>query len=147
MSHYRREHAPNRLYLPSDISEKTMYDLYQQSHEPKLQVSYPFYCRIIKRLNISLVKLGHEQCEKCVIGNQHKKDFHHDVDPLPGEAACKICDDLDAHLQLATRSRNSYREDGDEVLKGCIVLAVDLQKVYLKNNSERFNFINYYYLT
>lgn len=106
-----------------------MHDYYQQSHEPKLQVSYQFYGRVMKRLNISLVKLGHEQCEKCVIGEQHKEDFHHNVDPLPGEPICQICEDLDAHVQLANRSRNMYRDDDNEAQTGCVVLAVDLQKV------------------
>lgn len=129
VSHYRREHAPNRKYLPSDLSEKYMFEQYQKSHEPGLQVSYAYYCRVLKRLNIALVKLGNEQCEKCEIGKQHKKDFNHNNDPRPDEAVCQICLDFDAHLQLADRSRKMYREDGDAVKCGCVVLAVDLQKV------------------
>lgn len=89
VSHYRREHAPNRKYLPSDLSEKYMFEQYQKSHEPELQVSYAYYCRVLKRLNIALVKLGNEQCEKCEIGKQHKKDFNPTMTPVPMKQSAK----------------------------------------------------------
>ena len=36
ISHYRREHAPNRLYLPYTFSVAKMYDLYIKQAEEKM---------------------------------------------------------------------------------------------------------------
>lgn len=72
ISHYRRAHAPNRLYLPSDLSIKTMYRNYKETHQT--DVTYQFYCRIMKSMKISIVKLGHEECETCVSTMQHQKN-------------------------------------------------------------------------
>ncbi|XP_062557261.1 uncharacterized protein LOC134222135 [Armigeres subalbatus] len=37
ISHYRREHAPNRLYLPSDLSVRKMYKHYKETHETEMK--------------------------------------------------------------------------------------------------------------
>ncbi|KAI4831013.1 hypothetical protein KUCAC02_002614 [Chaenocephalus aceratus] len=57
VSHYRREHAPWRRYLPSDISMKLMYADYIE----KDMCSYESYRKAVKSLNISFTKLGEEQ--------------------------------------------------------------------------------------
>lgn len=121
ISHYRREHAPNRLYLPSDLTESRMHQHYLSCHE--LEVSYGFYCRVMKEMNISLVKLGHEQCEQCVAADIHKQHCSTD------DNVCQICAEHGKHLRLANISRAAYRDDGEAVQQGHAVLAVDLQKV------------------
>lgn len=65
--HFRREHAPLRMYLPSEIDVKEMYDDYVECcvTDRKKTYSYVTYYRKIKALNISFVKLGIEECEKC----------------------------------------------------------------------------------
>lgn len=126
ISHYRREHAPNRLYLPADITAKQMFQHYQDTH-PELQVSYTFFCRMLKELNISIVKLGHEECEACVGATQHQDLLgHKDEEAKHG---CSVCVKHEEHMRLAKQSREAYRSDGDKVEPDEIVLAVDLQKV------------------
>lgn len=56
ISHYRRAHAPNRLYLPSTLSITNMYQNFLKENENQ-QVSYDVYRRELNRLNISLLNL------------------------------------------------------------------------------------------
>ena len=67
ISHYRREHAPNRLYPPSELCCSYMYEDYKIScqEEDRKVYSYITYWRIIKEMNISFAKLGTEECEVC----------------------------------------------------------------------------------
>lgn len=102
ISHYRREHAPNRLYLPSDITEKSMYENYLKQ-QPNLNVSYTFFCRVVKEMNISLVKLGHEECETCVTAKQHEDQLGHgDENACHG---CSVCESHQQHIHRATAAR------------------------------------------
>lgn len=39
ITHYRRERAPNRLYLPSDINMVLMHNDFKEKH-PQINVSY-----------------------------------------------------------------------------------------------------------
>lgn len=128
ISHYRRAHAPNRLYLPAVLSEKSMHEHYSKTHD--LDVSYAFYCRVLKDMNISLVKLGHEQCESCIMSTQHQKQSGHSTSNEDTGEQCSICEQYVEHLRLANISRKAYREDGDDVIPGNVVLVVDLQKVF-----------------
>lgn len=129
VSHYRREHAPNRLYLPSDLTEKAMCDHYHQT-ENAPKVSYQFYGRVMKQMNISIVKLGHEQCELCTTSIAHQTESEHSTtDSLDQPESCVICERYAEHTRIAEMARNAYRKDGNGVKSGCIVLAVDLQKV------------------
>lgn len=60
ISHYRREHAPNRLYLPSELTERQMHQDFNNNH-PNNKCSYVTYTRHVKKLSISFVKLGSEE--------------------------------------------------------------------------------------
>lgn len=140
ISHYRREHAPNRLYLPTDITEKQMYQEYQEAH-PEMKVSYTFFCRVVKELNISIVKLGHEECEACVAARQHQNLLGHKTED--GRRGCSVCAKHEEHMRLAKESRDQYRADGDQVEPDELVLAVDLQKVKFSNNIKAFYFSKY----
>lgn len=128
VSHYRRAHAPNRRYLPSDLTVREMHRNYMETHDTG--VTYEFYCRTLKDMNISIVKLGHEQCETCVSAIQHEKTSGHSKEAAQTNDMCTICEQYRNHLQLATSARKEYREDGDSIKPGYVVLAVDLQKVF-----------------
>ena len=62
ISHYRRNHAPKRLYISPEFSATSMHKDYCESY-PDKEVSYPYYYNMIKSMNISFVKLGEEECE------------------------------------------------------------------------------------
>lgn len=125
ISHYRRKHAPKRLYLPSDLTEKSMYDDFVASNN---SVSYSLYCTVFKEMNISLVKLGHEQCEACVAFEQHDEKTGHGSPPVD-QMNCTVCQQQIDHLKQSRISREEYKKDGEDVMKGAVVYSVDLQKV------------------
>ncbi|XP_062557222.1 uncharacterized protein LOC134222094 [Armigeres subalbatus] len=127
ISHYRRVHAPNRLYLPTDLSIIKMHKNYNETHEPG--VSYQFYGRTLKSLNIAMVKLGHEECETCISAKLHQKTLGHSIEDLASSKSCAICRDFKEHRRLYTEARVEYEQDGESVTPGHVVLAVDLQKV------------------
>lgn len=58
ISHYRREHAPNVRYLPSDINIKLMHEDFNEKY-PHIQISNKFYRIKLKEKNISFAVLGH----------------------------------------------------------------------------------------
>lgn len=76
VSHYRREHAPNALYLPSDISVQSMYDDFVLKHGKVC--SYELYRKVVKEMRISFTKLGHEECEMCEHFQLHNKSHGKD---------------------------------------------------------------------
>ena len=71
LPHYRREHAPNRLYLSNEITIIEMYNDYVHECEEKgrKKYSYAKYWSKVRELKISFVKLGIEECEVC---EEHK---------------------------------------------------------------------------
>ena len=71
ISHYRREHAPNRMYLPPELKICEMYADYLDTcrEQNKKSLGYVSYTRQVKSLNISFAQLGDELCEKC---EEHK---------------------------------------------------------------------------
>ena len=68
--HCRREHAPNRLYLPSDITVAKMHADYIATEE---KISTETYRKCVKEMNISFAVLGQEECEDCKAYLEHKK--------------------------------------------------------------------------
>ncbi|KAH9633935.1 hypothetical protein HF086_006451 [Spodoptera exigua] len=119
VSHYRREHAPNKKYLPSDLSIRIMYDHYCEN-EPETKVSYGFYRKLVKELNISFAKLGHEECEQC-----EKFTIHN------------------PNSEIRHRARKKYEEDADNQTQkknnaDTIIFAVDLEKVIMLPRMDEF---------
>lgn len=80
-------------------------------------------------MNISLVKLGHEQCETCVTATLHEKLTGHSTKSPEAPGSCSVCERYIEHLRYASTSRSAYRDDGEDDRPGTIALAVDLQKV------------------
>ena len=72
ISHYRRKHAPFRLYLSPDLNIALMYDDFN-SKNPRL-VSREFYRQKIKKMNISFVVLGKKNV-KCASHTKHILKF------------------------------------------------------------------------
>jgi len=66
VSHYRREHAPNRRYLSNDITIRSMHNDYLETF-PDVPCSDEMYRKCISAENISFTKLGEEQCEVCLV--------------------------------------------------------------------------------
>ena len=67
LPHYRREHAPRRLYLSNEITVVEMYQDYCNECESNnvKKYSYNKYYTKIRAMNIGFVKLGIEDCELC----------------------------------------------------------------------------------
>lgn len=72
ISHYRREHAPNNFYLPSDINITIMHQNFIEKY-PDMAVSFETYRRTLRDMNISFTHLGHEECEQCALFKIHKE--------------------------------------------------------------------------
>ena len=75
ISHYRRKHAPNRLYISPEFNVSMMFKEFRGKY-PDIEISYTYYYTKVKRLNISFVKLGEEECEKCDLHDRHLEEVH-----------------------------------------------------------------------
>lgn len=134
VSHYRREHAPNVRYLPSDVSLSFMYKDYCDKN-PNIPISYDLYRKVVKEMHIHFTKLGHEECEKCECFNLHNPE--HKQDSLNLE--CDICNSWSDHINKAKMSRDFYRQYADSDLDvDTICVSVDLQKVIMLPRIDTF---------
>ena len=59
LPHYRRAHAPNRRYLPSELTIKEMHANYNKKYKGSM-ISYRTYQKVMTELNISFAKLSTE---------------------------------------------------------------------------------------
>lgn len=127
ISHYRRAHAPNRRYLPSDINISYMHKHFEENH-PDLKVSYQIYRQAVAEENISFVKLGHEECWSCEVFELHCKQMGHSKENLLDE--CDVCKKWNTHIQRAKLSREIYQQDGESDSDSIhLIVSADLQKV------------------
>ncbi|KAG5896717.1 hypothetical protein JTB14_014593 [Gonioctena quinquepunctata] len=134
ISHYRREHAPNRKYRPSDLSVRKMFDSFKQQFTSFIG-SYGLHRKILKQENISFVKLGHKECEDCEYFLLHNEDRK--KDNLAPD--CAICQQWDEHIKKADKSRTRYKEyAGREPVEEEIVFSVDLEKVIMLPRCDMF---------
>lgn len=124
ISHYRREHAPDRKYLPSDVSITLMYKDFKDKY-PDTTFSYELYRKVVSGENISFAKLGHEECWECECYGLHKQTENHDND-----ANCDICQKWKVHKEKATNARKEYQEDAEKPkATDELIISADLQKV------------------
>ena len=118
VSHYRREHAPNRLYLESSLSVTFMHSDYC-ARNPDRTVSYEVYRQAVKRMNISFSEPAADQCDDCA--------YYEQLD----ENSFKEQEWKD-HLEMAKKARQQYRNDSAmQWPADTAVFAADLQKVLL----------------
>lgn len=141
-SHYRREHAPHVLYLPSDLSAQKMFDSFneRQLEKNEASCSYGFYCKMLKELNIKFTQLGHEECERCHAHQIHENQTGHSAKTGKNEqgessstdqSKCKMCSNWKDHISQAISGREEYDDDRSNVRMHGSVFSVDLQKVTL----------------
>lgn len=85
ISHYRREHAPNVRYLPSDVTITFIYQHFIKKfpESDRNYILYEYYRCKVKEKNISFAQLGHEQrnvnFEKVLIFMNTKVKFYPNV--------------------------------------------------------------------
>lgn len=126
ISHYRREHAPKRLYLPHELSVDEMHKDYLSKHPDNI-IHYSTYLRRIQVKNISFAKLGMEECEIC---NELTLVDHEQVDGICIET-CQPCAKRSNHKLAYKEARQAYELDGKTMEPCTIVRSVDLQKVIM----------------
>lgn len=135
VSHYRREHAPNRLYLPSDLSVTAMHKQFLEQN-PEAKISLESYRLVVKKdMNISFAHLGHEECETCAIFEIH--DTNHKDNP---DNTCEICNDYITHKKKYEECRSEYQNDvktAAEVTTD-VFYSADLQKVIMLPRIDQF---------
>lgn len=130
--HYRREHAPLRLYLPSDINIKMMYDDFKLKHG--INISYELYRKEVAAMNISFTKLGHEECFVCETFALHSKDTGHTKENTT--ETCQECMTWKGHQQKYREARRQYAEDAAKENEFCF--SADLQKVRLHHEGALY---------
>ena len=101
-------------------------------------VSYEFYRQRSKEYNISLCKLGEEECDFCLSFKLHAHDdISREEDTYTvGEFIyiknCEICDEHLCHMEVATILRKEYRKDVEKSFSDTEkCFAVDMQKVIM----------------
>ena len=144
ITHYRRKHAPNRLYISPVHSTSSMLNDFNETYN--LNISRSRYYQEIKSMNISFVKLGEEECEDCDLHDKHLIDDHGlkdekercktDATTKKSEqitiTGCKKCDTYTCHIKFANESREGYRRDREmESEEGRLIVSADLQKVIM----------------
>lgn len=143
ISHYRREHAPHRRYLPPKLSVTKMYDKFKSQNE-SVSIFYESYRRIIKELNIRFAKLGEEECKVCMYSDQHicdekcKEQENTSEDQLQtsitpsNNSFCQILDHWEQHKERAKTEREKCKQDCETTLTADeIVVSADMQKILL----------------
>lgn len=135
--HYRREHAPNRRYLPNDININFMYKDFC-SKNPESKLSYDLYRSHLKSMNISFTRLGNEECEQCESYKHHTKETSHDVRKqcFPD---CDTCLAWAKHHDRYKKARALY--DAHKAIKqneNSIYFSGDLEKVIMLPRMEMF---------
>lgn len=131
ISHYRRSHALQRLYLPSDLSAQKMYEDFIQKYGNVCL--YDHYRKNIRNLNISFVQLGHEECECC----EHFKIHGHTEDDMDND--CNECNSWILHKKAAKQAREEYDKDTKLQNKNnCAIYSVSLQKVIILPRCDMF---------
>lgn len=129
IAHYRRAHAPNRKYLPTDLNITIMYKDFKIKHA-NFKCSYELYRRTLQEMNISFVKLGHEECFSCEAFFLHEKESQHKSDELN---ECLECKKYKIHKEKSLEAREDYSRDKNLSVDGTLIYSADLQKVITLN--------------
>ena len=89
-----------------------------------VKISYAYYCKKVKKkMNISFIKLGEEECERCDLHDKHLEDIHkldkHELSKpdengkyrKPTFVDCADCVDFELHIKRSTEARERYHEE------------------------------------
>lgn len=103
---------------------------------PELHVSFELYRTVIKDMNISFVRLGHEECEQCALFYNHNSN--HNEENLDG--ACDECNSYQVHKLKYTETRAEYKKDADLAVQNSndVFYSVDLQKVIMLPRIDQY---------
>ena len=102
ISHSRRSHAPNRLYLELSISQMCRNYL-----ESGGKGSYDIYRRQLNVKNIAFTKLGQEECEMCLEFENHSCSIDEDVSE---EILSGIINEIECNLNQKTNVSNNVKK-------------------------------------
>lgn len=135
-SHYRRVHAPNRRYLPNDFTIKFLWEDFKSNHPDYVEIKYETYRREFDALNITICKLGHEECELCERVDQHA--VGHSKHSLSED--CNDCQSWTVHIERAKQSRELYEFHANisSSTPDTIFYSVDMEKVIMLPRLETF---------
>ena len=126
ISHYRRSHAPHRLYVDPSLTVKDMYNSYKTAciseTPPKVAVSKSTFAKQLNCLNISFAKLGHEECDSCLKYKHHECTGNNCVE-------CKAYTDHTGRRNLARKEYSTDKEKAEKKEKDRLYYSLDLQKV------------------
>jgi len=134
VSHYRREHAPLRRYLPPELTVLEMYQDFSKKHSG-VSCCYQTYRKMVASMNISFAKLGEEECEECKLHDKHRHvevaaSGNEDLEQSP--SPCTECDQWKAHIERARISRKHYQDDADKIKDPKeVYFSVDMQKIIM----------------
>ena len=125
ISHYTREHAPNRKYFPPELTVKYMWNEYA-SDSGNIAVSYSTYFKVFQTLNIGFSRPSQDECDVC----QTWKNHEHGEGFVDG---CATCVAAKEHLDSAREARENYQNEKHNCKEATdhIFLAADMQKVIL----------------
>ena len=121
--HYRYLHAPNRRYLPPDISAAVMYR--HLVEEKGTICSYERFRQALRSANVSFARLGSEECETC-------KAFSMHVTACDNHETCSVCQEHAAHLDRAEKARAEYARDRQrQATEDDLFVSADMMRVTL----------------
>lgn len=130
VSHYRRDHAPNRRYLPSELSISEIYRTFSDEliSRGEKTCSFPYFYKVFKQQNISFAVPENDLCTKCMKHKQaHPDDDTHDC----SSCSCASCIGFPEHKQHAHQARKGLAKDTQRMecnQNDVIVTTVDMQK-------------------
>jgi len=120
MSHYRREHAPQRRYITNETNLKKMHADFLAKHGTENKIGYDAYRKIFSSMNISFAVPETDKCDDCAFYQNSANDDQ------------ALISEWIQHKERALAARQLYREDSSrEWPSDTVVFAVDLQKVLL----------------
>lgn len=125
VSHYNLNHAPNRRYLPSEL---TIMSLWKDFCQENFKISYEVYRKIFEKQNIGFVSPTQDECETC-----SKFEKYHDQSSAEHNMeTCMECKALELHKQRYTDARKYYQEDKEQQSDSNVMIySVDMQKVLI----------------
>ena len=135
VSHYRRDHAPNRRYLPSDLSICSMHQVFNESQQAsgQDQCSFQYYYKVFSSMNISFSSPENDLCKTCLIHEQAHPPLQASADDLPHNCStcnCHACSGYVEHKTRAAQARAALNADTERMKNDdqVLVTTVDMQK-------------------
>lgn len=136
VTHYRLEHAPNRRYLPSNLTVKEMHSSFisTQADDPTQRLmtcSYQYYYDIFKSMGISFSVPTQDLCTLCA---EHESSHASTEQHSCKDCMCIICRGFEQHKLNASEARIAMVQDVAAAVtsnNSHIVTTADMQKVIL----------------